>query len=227
MAVVAMLMLVSIISVGPAQANTVLVYDSYIEHGFVFTGFHTMNSNSEWWYVNMGSSYTGHFRLNGYGSSNFAISPDQLFNLGLEKVGPDYFVPLHMTGNILGELSFSYEHESDLSFGSVTLTAQVLINGMETTVISETRDRAMLLSTPPENNRLFFYFGSSFDFGTVLVPITLEPAEGDWVILAYSFDYSWPILFTINENKVPLPPTLLLFGSGLLGLAGRRRFRMA
>jgi len=28
-----------------------------------------------------------------------------------------------------------------------------------------------------------------------------------------------------NTNPVPLPPRLLLFGSGLLGLAGWRRFR--
>jgi hypothetical protein len=32
-------------------------------------------------------------------------------------------------------------------------------------------------------------------------------------------------VFEVKANAVPLPPSLLLFGSGLVGLAGLRRYR--
>jgi len=41
------------------------------------------------------------------------------------------------------------------------------------------------------------------------------PEEGNWNYVA----------FETGQNPVPLPPTALLLGSGLLGLAGLRRFR--
>jgi hypothetical protein len=34
-----------------------------------------------------------------------------------------------------------------------------------------------------------------------------------------------PALDDVSVNAVPLPPSLLLLGSGLLGLAGLRRYR--
>ena len=36
---------------------------------------------------------------------------------------------------------------------------------------------------------------------------------------------AWYVLDDVNVSQVPLPATLLLLGSGLLGLAGLRRFR--
>jgi hypothetical protein len=83
--------------------------------------------------------------------------------------------------------------------------------------------------------------------------IILEPSEAYWVVLhALSGEFQWgytavavgvtvwagwteasggwytaendPNLMQVTANPVPLPPGLLLLGSGLLGLAGWRRF---
>ena len=106
--------------------------------------------------------------------------------------------------------------------------AKILIDGTETTIFSETIDRAMLLSIfesndYEENN---IWFSGLCDLNNIDLPITWVGEEEASYEECYYIDKSWPILITIEENEVPLPPTLLLFGSGLEGLAFYRRRKL-
>ena len=61
--------------------------------------------------------------------------------------------------------------------------------------------------------------------GTAYVPLTDGSGAtwvGDGAKGRYFTDYKF---WSYSQTPVPLPPTVLLFGSGLLGLAGWRRFR--
>jgi len=71
------------------------------------------------------------------------------------------------------------------------------------------------VSSDPNYSTGWFYFPTTGLSGNALT-LTLYPDQGTWIMLGeVSFD----------GTPVPLPPGLLLVGSGLVGLVGWRRFR--
>jgi hypothetical protein len=222
--VVSFILCASLASADIAAEICCIPYTSVVEcdHSFLYTGFHITNN------LNSGQGSPGGgmggFYVTGIGSSGF------------NEIGgnpSDYSVAFHFRGLLGFGLWFpGYEFESDVPFGSVTCTAQVLVGGVETTIGSLTVDRAMLLSTVGADNpgqNIFWGGGGWCDLGTILESVTwLGGDDGAWWENC-EFTHSWPISFTITNEvpaaPVPLPSALVLLGSGLIRLAisGRRK----
>lgn len=122
-------------------------------------------------------------------------------------------------------------------------------NGIEENVFSDTFtglnrplaaiDQNVSLSYNDQEVRYSVPNGEWWDFYYTLIYIAQQPSAANNYTLIIVFDDDpyyghWPYSATINyiagdyisgASTVPLPPTVLLLGSGLLGLAGWRRFR--
>jgi hypothetical protein len=202
----------------------------YSPNGYgMFTGFHpSTGSGGDFFFSapttgSFSQEYSGGFYIEGGGMSTWynGSPPDP------------YTIEFHLTGHLDFSFSFPpFEYESDMPFSRLSLTAKILIDGVEATFFSETWNRAALLNAgSPEwtmtNWGWTFYSHSDFDLGTIIQPVEVWAGFDDIIWWSYScyLSNSWPLSFTISGDVVPLPPTLLLFGSGLLGLAGLRRLK--
>jgi hypothetical protein len=98
------------------------------------------------------------------------------------------------------------DQSEPLPFTDLNWEVRMLKDSTETTIFSLSADADFITNGGIAADSI------AFDFGTLLIPI--GHSEHEYIFNMYQ-----------TGHVVPVPATLLLFGSGLLGLAGWRRFR--
>jgi hypothetical protein len=141
--------------------------------------------------------------------------------------GPPYtilimsmFSPFITSTNYYVEL----DQSGPLRFTDITWEVKMINNGSETTVFKMLADSNLIT-----NGGIKGGMGEGINFGDIIFPVVLtyyesgvdpssHPFSGWYAYGTSSIEFTFIIYQT--GHVVPLPPTVLLLGSGLLGLAG-------
>jgi probable HAF family extracellular repeat protein len=155
-------------------------------------------------------------------NQGFLYSNGTITYLGLPRYQGSEALGINNSGQIVGEVTDVSGFGSAFLYSNGTMTDLGTLPGFyssDAVCINDLGQIVGMAYTPSELGHAFLYSdGTWTDLGILL---------GDECSYASGINYSGEIVgYTYPYSPfVPLPPTVILLASGLLGLAGWRRFR--